>query len=219
MNKVIGVLLIAIMIITFSCCMWSSATYQRMNKVNETNRILTEELTIEQERNEFLTNKNIELDEKNIKLSTENEELLDEINTLTIENEDLYLDNKQLLEEVAALENGKEYMSESDRDFLAKLLFCEVGGEDWDCQLYTCSAILNLRDRSGRSLWEMGHDYNTFEVAKYVDGATPNDMQYEIIDFVLSGGRVPEICYFRTNYYHSFGTPVCQVGAHYFSKP
>lgn len=27
-----------------------------------------------------------------------------------------------------------------------------------------------------------------------------------------------EVVFFRTNYYHSFGTPVMQVGAHYFSK-
>ena len=107
----------------------------------------------------------------------------------------------------------------NERDFLAKLLYCEAGGESWECQVYTCSAILNLSDYSDRTIWDMGHDYNTFSVAYIVDDAEPTQTQYDVIDYVLDGGRVPEICFFRTDHYHNFGTPVCQVGAHYFSKP
>ena len=104
-----------------------------------------------------------------------------------------------------------------DRDFLAKMVFAESGGEDWWCQVYTCSAILNHCEVSNMTLWKCGHNANHFAVAPYVDNVTPSDMSYEVVDYVLGGGRIEDICYFRTKRYHSFGTPVCKVGAHYFS--
>ena len=106
-----------------------------------------------------------------------------------------------------------------ERDFLAKLLYCEASGTSWECQVYTCSAILNLSDRNQMSIWDMGHNYNMFAVAYIVDDAVPTQTQYDVIDYVLSGGRIPEICYFRCDYYHPFGTPVCAIDNQYFSKP
>ena len=106
-----------------------------------------------------------------------------------------------------------------DIDFLAKLLFCEAGGMNWEGQLYTCSAILNYCDVQGRSLWDVGHDSRCFEPAPYVDDVEPTQEQYKVIDFVLNGGRIEKICYFRSGgKYHNFGTPVCEVDGHYFSK-
>lgn len=108
---------------------------------------------------------------------------------------------------------------EFDIDFLAKLLYCEAGGINWEGQVYTCSAILNFCDVEGRSLWEAGHDRTCFEPAPYVDRAVPTTMQYEVIEWVLGGGRIEEISYFRSGgKYHNFGTPVCEVDGHYFSK-
>lgn len=105
-----------------------------------------------------------------------------------------------------------------DIDFLAKLLFCEAGGMNWEGQLYTCSAILNYCDVQGRSLWDVGHDSRCFEPAPYVDDVEPTQEQYKVIDFVLNGGRVEKICYFRSGgKYHDFGIPVCEVDGHYFS--
>lgn len=108
--------------------------------------------------------------------------------------------------------------ADSEQDILAKLLYCEAGSMGWQGQVYVCSAILNLRDYSGRSIWNMAHDYNTFAVAGYVDSAVSTSTQYEVISYVLNGGRIPDIKYFRTDYYHSFGTPVCNVENVYFSK-
>ena len=107
---------------------------------------------------------------------------------------------------------------EFDIKFLAKLLSLEARGMTWEGKVYTCSAILNLCDLKGRSLWSMGHDSNVFTGAEYVDNMKPTDDIYEVIDYVLGGARVEEICYFRTKKYHSFGTPVCEVDGHYFSK-
>lgn len=107
---------------------------------------------------------------------------------------------------------------EIDRDFLAKLLYREGGAMNWWGQVYTCSAILNLCEVLNRPLSDCGRDVNCFAAAPYIDSATPTQMCYDVVDYVLNGGRIMDIAYFRTGYYHNFGTPVCYVDGHYFSK-
>ena len=106
-----------------------------------------------------------------------------------------------------------------EREILAKLLFCEAGGEGWDCQVYTCSAILNLSDYRGESISKMASNGNLFSVAPWVWSAKPTQTQYEVIDYVLSGGRISGVKWFRSDgRYHSFGTPVTMIDGQYFSK-
>ena len=113
-----------------------------------------------------------------------------------------------------------DILGEEEYYILAKLLYAEAGSMGWEGQVYTCSAILNLRDYSERTIWNMAHDINTMAVAPYVDYECPMDTQYDVIEYVVcDGGRIEEICYFRTSYYHSFGTPVCSIENVYFSKP
>lgn len=106
-----------------------------------------------------------------------------------------------------------------DIEFYAKLLHLETDHSkmSWEGMVYTASAILNFCDTYKISVWTAGHDVNSFAVAPYVDQAEPNDYTYEVIDYVLSGGRIEGINHFRTRHYHTFGTPICKVGAHYFS--
>lgn len=106
-----------------------------------------------------------------------------------------------------------------DIDFLAKLMWAEGGTMSWDGQVYLCSAILNLCDITGKSVWTAGHTYSMFSVAYIVDGVVPSQTQYDVINYVLNGGRIPNIAYFRTDYYHSFGTPFCVIDNVYFSTP
>ena len=138
------------------------------------------------------------------------------------EPEPEYLDNgvgwysnekARLTGEITELVGGEEF----DKEFLAKITYCEAGATSWECQVYTCSAILNLCDAREESLWRLGHNKDVFSVAPWVDSAEPSDMTYEVVDFVLNGGRVENIKYFRTGDYHTFGIPVCKVGPHYFS--
>lgn len=107
---------------------------------------------------------------------------------------------------------------EIDIDFFAKLLYAEAGSMCWEGQVYVASAILNLCDRIQLSVYEAGHITRRFSVAPYVDYVTPLPKQYEVIEYVLNGGRVLDIQAFRTNYYHGFGTPVCYIQNVYFSK-
>ena len=116
-------------------------------------------------------------------------------------------------ERAAKLENFEEI------DILAKLLYCEAGGMGYEGQLWVCSAILNLSDYTGRSVWNLAHDEGTMAVAPYVDYARPTAMQYEVIRDVFYGSRIEDVCYFRTLSYHTFGTPMAQIENVFFSAP
>lgn len=105
-----------------------------------------------------------------------------------------------------------------DIDFLAKLVFAEGGTMSWKGQVILCSAILNLCDYEEISVWDAGHNPNMFSVAYHVDNVIPSDTQYEVIDYVFNGGRVSDVCYFRTGHYHNFGTPYCYIDDVYFSS-
>lgn len=144
-----------------------------------------------------------------------------ENNILSAENIEKDKEIKELQERNRALEEElkTKIIHFKEEDILAKLLYCEAGNQSWEGQVYTCSAILNFCDRNNVSIWDAAHNQNYFEPAPFVDDAEPTSVQYEVIYYVLNGGRIPEICWFRTDYYHDFGTPVCKVGDHYFSKP
>ena len=147
-------------------------------------------------------------------LRIENVMLMERVDELTWAIEELYeteLNN--------ALRPTGQKTECNEIEILAKLLYCEAGGMTWDAQVYTCSAILNMSEYYGKSINSLAHKPGVYAVAGYVDSAKPKQMQYDVIDYVLKGGRIPEICYFRTDYYHNFGTPVCEVDGHYFSKP
>ena len=104
-----------------------------------------------------------------------------------------------------------------DREFLAKLVFAEAATMGWWGQVYVCSAIINHCEVVQRTLWECGHDVYHFSVAPFVDEMEPTEFTYEVVDYVLGGGKVEDICYFRTSRYHWFGTPVCQIENIFFS--
>ena len=57
---------------------------------------------------------------------------------------------------------------------------------------------------------------SAYESSMFRSGITPNEdceKAYEL----FREGWIPEPLYFRAGNYHSFGTPLCEVGNHYFS--
>ena len=150
------------------------------------------------------------------------------IDTIERENTILSAENTKKDKEIKELQERNRALEEElktkivyfeEEEILAKLLWCEARNQSWEGQVYTCSAILNYCERNNTSIWDAAHNINSFEPAPYVDDAKPTAMQYEVIYYVLNGGRIPDICWFRTGHYHHFGTPVAKVGDHYFSKP
>ena len=150
------------------------------------------------------------------------------IDTIERENTILSAENISKEQRIQELEERNRALEEElqtkivyfeEEEILAKLLWCEARNQSWEGQVYTCSAILNYCERNNTSIWDAAHNRNSFEPAPFVDDAKPTAMQYEVIYYVLNGGRIPDICWFRTGHYHNFGTPVAKVGDHYFSKP
>ena len=68
-------------------------------------------------------------------------------------------------------------------------------------------------------IWTAMHDANIYAVAPYVDDCVPTQTQYDVITYVLNGGRVPLVTYFRTEHPHDFGVFVSEVEGVYFSAP
>lgn len=120
----------------------------------------------------------------------------------------------------------KTKLSNSEIDVLERSLYREAGGKGFECQVYVCSATLNLWQQkySDWSLSRLLHKKDQFETADRIDSVTESQKKSveEAADFVLNGGRVKDIKYFRTNHYHNDWvvnpTPVCHVDNVYFSK-
>lgn len=113
-------------------------------------------------------------------------------------------------------------MSQRDYDRLLSLVYCENGGESFECQVYTTSAILNLWDYNGhKDFMAFTSDYNTFSDDPYkLNHISDWEKKYvkDAVDYTLAGGRVAEIRYFRADYYHNFGTPVYSIDNTFYSK-
>lgn len=119
------------------------------------------------------------------------------------------------------VENGSsaaEVLGSVEYEILAKLLFAESGILSWEGQVMTCSAILNFCDYQGASIWECAHTTWMFAVAPFVDTVEPTQMNFDVIEYVVcGGGRDPIPIWFRTDYYHDFGTPYCEIEGVFFS--
>lgn len=120
------------------------------------------------------------------------------------------------LDDIYCVSPVREYTSEQ-KELIAKMLYCEAGGESWDCQVATCSAIINFIEHYGGNFAVLDNR-NKFDPAPYYRYKTPTKMNWQVVDYVLSGHLIANIKYFRINHYHYFGTPMFAVDNVYFSK-
>lgn len=109
-----------------------------------------------------------------------------------------------------------------DRELLARLLYTEARGESIECQRAVVSVVVN---RLNSGYW--GSTYKSvieaqgqFDLGRKLENVTPNQTQYEVVDYVLNNGiTIPsDVIYFRAGYYHSWATDYCQIDNTYFSK-
>ena len=161
---------------------------------------------------QLLKDKMIEMRLYEERLIREEEERLkqEELNSILSEC-GVYCDSS----EIYFIDTETQYTDE-EIQLLAQCLYCEAGGTSWECQVITLSAILNHCDEYG-GLWvldSVGH----FAVAPYYRYYTPQEEQYEVIEYVLSGHRIADVKYFRTQYFHGFGTSMLCIDGVYFSK-
>lgn len=198
--------------VDFSYCDSSSAlynnigiNYQKIWKIiylmeKQKDKIVNEMLQRQKEKEE---QEKLEL-EIQMKEQEKQEALETLIATYNVYNSNIYF-----------IDTDTEY-TEEEKQLLAQCLYCEAGSTSWEAQVATFSAILNhIDDYDG--LWVLD-SVNHFAVASYYRYCSPLQVQYDVVDYVLSGHRIADIKYFRTSYYHNFGSPMFSIENIYFSK-
>ena len=97
------------------------------------------------------------------------------------------------------------------------MLYCEAGGQGWDCQVATCSAIINHIEYNNGDFSVLDKS-NHFSPASYYRYKTPTETNWQVVDYVLSGHLIADVKFFQMGSYHSFGTPMFAIEGEYYSK-
>lgn len=189
------------------------------------NAILNEETTHTNKENNIVSSKpsikaesttthTIETDETS---STDNEETSVTIEETTkiepIINADSY---RCSTDDIYYTYPVREY-TEEQKELIAKMLFCEANTTGWDCQVVTCSAIINFIEHYGGDFSVLDNVYK-FEPAPYYRYKTPSETNWKVLDYVLNGHLIADVKYFQLYDYHNFGTPMFKIDGVYFSK-
>lgn len=148
------------------------------------------------------------------------DEVSTDVSIPVIETETGVLDANMSVEATTAStkdeHNNYQSYSEYEYDLVARTIYQESGICGEYCQWLVGSTILNLADERG-GIENVVFDYNTFNVAYVLYDCTPSELSYQVAARVLSGDRDYNVKYFRTDYYHGFGTPYTNVDNVYFS--
>ena len=114
-------------------------------------------------------------------------------------------------EVIVTVEKEPEYtynVTSEEREMLARIVHQEANIESIECQKAIVSVIINR--------WQNGYWGDTLKDVIYYKGqfspsyllykTTPNETNYEAVDFVLKNGcTLPDYCmYFRANYHFSW---------------
>lgn len=106
-------------------------------------------------------------------------------------------------------------------EYIACCVEAEAGNQSELGKRLVCDVILN-RFNQGEysSYFEVIDEPNQFKVVENgsIETVNPTDDTYRIIAEELENQTNTEVLYFRTDHYHSFGTPLFKEDDHYFSK-
>lgn len=105
--------------------------------------------------------------------------------------------------------------------YLACCVEAEAGNQDAYGRRLVADCIIN-RYKTGKykTYYDVIQEYNQFQTYAngIIDRIVPTDETYQIVKEELEHETNTEVLYFRTEHYHTFGTPCFKHGAHYFSK-
>lgn len=113
------------------------------------------------------------------------------------------------------IDNGNNYVS--NVDLLARIIYFESGSCSEYCQWLVGSTAMNLADEYG-SLETVAFNYDIFNVANILYTDTPSSLSYSVATRIINGDRDINVRAFRTDYYHSFGSPYTNVDNVYFNS-
>lgn len=109
----------------------------------------------------------------------------------------------------------------SEYDLLVRTVYAEGYTLGKEGMQYICDVIINRAEQNDMSITDAIYQRGVFTVVTTgaIWNQEPLPLAYEAVDAELTGPRLDtEILYFRTKYYHSFGTPCFHYKNVYFSK-
>lgn len=99
-------------------------------------------------------------------------------------------------------------VTSEEREMLARLVYLEANVENLDCQKAIVSTVMNRLEngRWGDSVEDVIYAKSQFSPAYLIDSTTPNNINYEAVDYVLkNGSTVPShVMFFRSNYHFNW---------------
>lgn len=112
-------------------------------------------------------------------------------------------------------------VSEEEIELLALITMAESGGEPAEGQRLVIDTILNRVDSEHfpDTITEVIYQPNQFSPMSNgaIERCYVRDDIYQLVLEELESRTNDVVLYFRANHYHNFGTPVTQIGGHYFS--
>lgn len=113
-------------------------------------------------------------------------------------------------------------MSEEDIKLIALVTMAEAEGECEQGKRLVIDTILNRVDHPEfpSTVYEVVYQPNQFTSMwnGRVDECEVRTDVYDLVLEELENRTNDEVCFFRTDYYSKYGTPLFQVGNHYFSS-
>ena len=112
--------------------------------------------------------------------------------------------------------NHHRQVSEREYELLERVCMSEAGNQPLAGKIAVLETILNRVDLGFGTIEEVVTAPNQYSIA---DNGKPNKECTKAVEIVLKNSDMfdDNMLYFRTGYYHNFGTPYMQIGAHYFS--
>lgn len=120
--------------------------------------------------------------------------------------------------EIVFIGNEETKVTQKEYNLLLRVCMSECGGkygEPLDGKIAVVETVLNRSEIYGKSIEEVIYEPYQYSLA---NNGEPDETVEQAVDIALRENIYPDdMIYFRTDYYHSFGTPYQQIGNHYFS--
>lgn len=106
-------------------------------------------------------------------------------------------------------------LTDEDVYYLKDIAMREAEGEDVIGQVMVMYTVICRAEAFNQSIKEVCES-SAFESSAFRSGITPNENCNQALS-LIEDGWTPKPLYFRAGHYHSFGTPLYQVGNHFYS--
>lgn len=119
------------------------------------------------------------------------------------------------IEEIEFVDTRRK-VTDTEYNILTRVCMSEAGNQPLEGKIAVLATLLNRVDLGYGTIEEVVTSPNQYSIA---DNGEPNSECFKAVEMILEGyEEFPDnMIYFKTDYFHSFGTPYKQIGDHYFS--